>query len=336
MFFDEVRYAYKRKHMEHQRGSAMHRKLFDPFGFFDKTLKQLDTAIPFAVNNVARYVERSTAGATEERPMNLAHLFPCVAPLGPECWFEFDERYDGHGDQEITSNGVLLCAFDMQDAQMRASMEYLAGYIKQSGLAEPVNVQDGDHRWLYTAMIFTKDRSGRVAAHPTTASLRVFEDGTPHPDLMSGYANPALRDRLPPDAEAAYWSAFASVIHIALASIAFSHCKNVTVVPHVPSSGEQKHALVMGRPPVVTYHTIEIDPTHAVVKHEQARVERGEVQPKALHIVRGHFAEYSPEKPLFGNPKNVGRFFIPMHARGTAKAGTIVKDYNVLPTKGDQ
>lgn len=335
MFFDDVRYAYRRKKLDHQRATAAYRKAFDPYGFFDSALKQLDVAIPFAVNNVARFVERASAGATEDQPKDLAHLFPCVAPLGPVCWFEFEERYDDHGDQEITDNGVLFIAHDFQDPVVVRSLEYATGIIKESGLREPLTLHTDGHRWMYQAVIFTKDRANRIAAHMCTATLRVYEDGTPGPDLISGYSNPDITVRIRPEALADYWAAYITVLHVVLASVAFSHCRNVKTVDHIPSAGEQKHAAVMGRPPVLTYKTLEIDPNHAVVKHEQAVADRSGAQPKALHIVRGHFALYTAEKPLFGNPTNVGRFFVPMHARGTLKAGRVVKDYEVLSKKED-
>jgi hypothetical protein len=49
----------------------------------------------------------------------------------------------------------------------------------------------------------------------------------------------------------------------------------------------------------------------------------------SLHIVRGHFATYTPGKPLFG--KFVGQFWIPQHARGDESVGTVHKSYKVEP-----
>lgn len=45
------------------------------------------------------------------------------------------------------------------------------------------------------------------------------------------------------------------------------------------------------------------------------------------HLCRGHFAEYTAEKPLFGNPKLVGRYWHPPHMRGDKKNGEIIKNY---------
>lgn len=53
----------------------------------------------------------------------------------------------------------------------------------------------------------------------------------------------------------------------------------------------------------------------------------GEVGRKRLHIVRGHFADYSEGGGLFG--KLHGRYYIAPHVRGNAARGTITKDYRV-------
>jgi hypothetical protein len=55
---------------------------------------------------------------------------------------------------------------------------------------------------------------------------------------------------------------------------------------------------------------------------------------KAMHIVRGHFAEYTEERPLFGCPRNVGRFFRASHVRGDAKIGVKPAGYEVRAPKG--
>lgn len=55
----------------------------------------------------------------------------------------------------------------------------------------------------------------------------------------------------------------------------------------------------------------------------------GEAAALPLHVVRGHFATYSPERPMFGNPDLHGRFWIPAHARGKKEHGEIVKTYEV-------
>ena len=62
---------------------------------------------------------------------------------------------------------------------------------------------------------------------------------------------------------------------------------------------------------------------------------RSALTPKALHICRGHFKDFS-NHGLFG--KYRGTYWWPMHTRGSSDNGLVVKDYRVLasntPTPG--
>jgi hypothetical protein len=49
---------------------------------------------------------------------------------------------------------------------------------------------------------------------------------------------------------------------------------------------------------------------------------------RALHVCRGHFARYTEERPLFG--RVAGTFWRPMHLRGSASEGLVLKDDTVL------
>ena len=48
-----------------------------------------------------------------------------------------------------------------------------------------------------------------------------------------------------------------------------------------------------------------------------------------FHLCRGHFATYTADKPMFGNPKLVGRYWHPPHMKGKKENGEIVKDYAI-------
>ena len=77
------------------------------------------------------------------------------------------------------------------------------------------------------------------------------------------------------------------------------------------------------------YHTINVDTF-------RRKYAGGDSSPKgnrevALHFVRGHFKTYTPEKPLFG--KYVGTVWVPDTMRGNKEAGTVNKDYKVIPDK---
>jgi hypothetical protein len=46
-----------------------------------------------------------------------------------------------------------------------------------------------------------------------------------------------------------------------------------------------------------------------------------------LHTVRGHFATYTPEAPLFG--KLTGTFWRPWHLSGNPERGVVESDYRI-------
>jgi len=50
----------------------------------------------------------------------------------------------------------------------------------------------------------------------------------------------------------------------------------------------------------------------------------------SYQLVRGHFATYTQERPLFG--RYAGTVFIPAHVRGTPEAGIVIKDYALAET----
>jgi hypothetical protein len=62
-----------------------------------------------------------------------------------------------------------------------------------------------------------------------------------------------------------------------------------------------------------------------VLKRE-GNVEEGGLK-KALHIVRGHFADFTEGRGLFG--RHHGLFWMPQHLKGTLDQGLVVKDYDV-------
>lgn len=118
-----------------------------------------------------------------------------------------------------------------------------------------------------------------------------------------------------------------SAAHITLLSMTFAHCKNVSVQEHRTPPKVAKKRAKAGKPIGTTYKTLVIDPMREVLKTE-GNIEKNGLK-KALHICRGHFATYTEDKPLFG--KVTGTFWKPMHTRGSAKQGRVIKDYEIRP-----
>lgn len=118
-------------------------------------------------------------------------------------------------------------------------------------------------------------------------------------------------------------------LHVTALAINFFHCKNVKIIEHqegkyIPHTNAQKRR--GDKPlPSLTYKTLIVDNIRMVT--DKTRNETGLKGSKSLHFVIGHFHTYTPEKPMFGNPKLTGSYFIPFHARGKKDNGVVVKDY---------
>ncbi len=117
---------------------------------------------------------------------------------------------------------------------------------------------------------------------------------------------------------------------ITLFAMAFAHCKNVTTVDFQESQPSDKwHRRT--KCPRVQFKTIKI-PTRAPLLRAVGQLTAGGVkstQPLPLHLVRGHFATYTADKPLFGRADGVGKFWHPQHIRGDERGGVVVKDYDI-------
>jgi hypothetical protein len=113
--------------------------------------------------------------------------------------------------------------------------------------------------------------------------------------------------------------------------IMFTHCRNVQRVEHVVPLKLAKRNAERGKPPMLKYQTLDIEPMKKILVTE-GRIESEGLQ-RALHLCRGHFAHYPESGPgLFGRGIH-GQFWIPAHARGTEKSGVVISDYSVAQPK---
>lgn len=119
---------------------------------------------------------------------------------------------------------------------------------------------------------------------------------------------------------------------VAVATFMFCHCKNIDLVERLPKRHEQREAKRRGEP-ILKYHEIVIDPKRSYATNETSANKATEPS-VAFHLVRGHFAHYTEEKPLFG--KYVGTYWVPAHARGSRKFGEVKSTYTVKPDDIDK
>lgn len=109
---------------------------------------------------------------------------------------------------------------------------------------------------------------------------------------------------------------------------AFMHCKNVEIIDEPVSRQvrrmRERHK-EKDRETAIEYKILDLYPLKKQVRY--AKNDGGTSMKKALHIVRGHFATYTEDAPLFG--KVTGTFWKPAHARGLRGYGEIDKDYRI-------
>jgi len=100
-------------------------------------------------------------------------------------------------------------------------------------------------------------------------------------------------------------------------------CKNIGAEDHAPPLKLNKSRKKKGKVPIFSYKTLVIKPTGA---KQQAQAAQG-LWNNRIHLCRGHFKEFTKEKPLFG--KITGRFWWQPSVRGRNKKGVVVKDYKM-------
>lgn len=103
------------------------------------------------------------------------------------------------------------------------------------------------------------------------------------------------------------------------------NCKNVQLSPVEPPERLNRARAKKGKNPLYRYHILTVDRNKA--QKVAGSTSQGQFGIMPVHLCRGHFKEYTEDKPLFG--RVTGRFWWQPYARGKAKNGVVLKDYDV-------
>lgn len=103
------------------------------------------------------------------------------------------------------------------------------------------------------------------------------------------------------------------------------NCRNVQLAPLDPPERLNRARVKKGKRPLYRYHVLTVDLKRAQKATNSRDQAQFDMMP--VHLCRGHFKEYTEDKPLFG--RTTGRFWWQPYARGTAKNGVVIKDYDV-------
>lgn len=117
-----------------------------------------------------------------------------------------------------------------------------------------------------------------------------------------------------------------TILDNALDTLYLLSCNNVGLAARETDPSQVKIATKRHGPRNTNYryHVLVVRPPGAKPDHPGE-----EIGTMPRHVCRGHFREYSVDRPLFGRAGLFGRFFIPPHMKGDKKNGIVEKDYEV-------
>lgn len=114
-----------------------------------------------------------------------------------------------------------------------------------------------------------------------------------------------------------------AVLHPTLMAHSLLTCKNVTVeTQRPPSRLSRAHERRTGEP-LVSFKTLRVTPMGG----NRSDRPSGDGFDQPLHVVRGHFKTFTPERPLFG--RLTGTYWWSSALRGHAEHGVVIKDYEI-------
>ena len=301
-----------------------------------QTLKQLEfikfnaqesakEAVHFDVTNVSDFFFEQS----DQDYWDWTTDFPCIAPPFESFWMEYRApkfvRADGNivpwrGNQAVGAIFYSRKLGDLaEDEEAVADMSASANVTRQAA-RNALKILEGQlgAKWILRIDGFVRSL-GMTFMLPEQRTFLLDESGKPSgPPIIS-----ALYSQ---DSELIDRSREMGLFLPMGFALSLLHCKNVTIV----DAGDCRSRQVMRADkraglPDTKFKTLEIEPMRRVLATEGNISQNG--LKRALHICRGHFSEYSEEKPLFG--KYAGRFWIPSHVRGTTESGQVIKDYRI-------
>ncbi len=227
--------------------------------------------------------------------------FPNIAPPWPVFWMEFRMPPQIYGAKVAGEKTRFI-------APSRAGGRY--------GALVTSIIPDGGVGWeLVVELCRTIDGTGEPLIGVSGYRIDVGADGSPGKGLF-GYS--------PFFDAAGVQGLVGALLFPVLSAISFCHCKNITIQAASRPRHERRQD-ARNNVPEVRWSTLVIDPTRAAVRSSRTG-DREELR-RALHMCRGHFATYGPDRPLFG--KYTGTVWVPQHVRGRRELGERRHDYQV-------
>lgn len=282
--------------------------------------ESLRRAQVFDIQNVADYYH---ATAYKEKGWGEKD-FPNIAPPFHEYFMEFRVRKDWptfDRTANIYSVGVLSTAFDHTQLKPEEAEIMMKNYP--------------DARWTINSTLFMEDRKWEPKAWSRFMQSVQSDGQIAHNELKPeetirgswlGFLLDGRAHEMTPEEYRILQGDVALILYPCLLATSFLHCKNVTIETHEPPAKLSRAFRKRHGEPLVRFHLLNIEPMKTVLRRE-GQVEKLGLK-SALHIVRGHFADYT-ERGLFG--RHYGIYWFDQHLRGSREEGVVLKDYEVNP-----
>ena len=264
-------------------------------------LVPLDGYIKIDINNVAVWVQKEVDDNTFDWDKWIGSI---ISPI-EKAYFTYHLRGSGY------YTGILI---DVISADNKDLNEALGKYNK---------TLDKEARWVMSMACYYSEREDMSESREVgKMTLLLDEDGF---EMESKYFQ-APETAMSMGEDAVNESKYATKVVLVpvLVAISLMHCKNIELV-NKPITRAMKRRVKRTGEPLVVEKVLVIEPFKRKVINESTGEQSGLTL--AMHICRGHFREYSEEKPLFG--KYSGKYWIPQHARGNKESGEVDKEYKV-------
>lgn len=239
--------------------------------------------------------------------------FPAVVPPADAAWFECTAKWG----RRIA--GLLLVDYDLADDE-----DWGLCKAQNPVWADAGEEKRAEQRWLVRLIGMVNMEPRRAAGVlPFQAYLYVGYDGA-----LVGYATNLIDDDVTEgkDPGAVKRSGYAvdHIAHTVVNALCFMNARGTLVDRSCQQPRpERRRREKAGLKPAVRFNTVNIRPL--LTRYASAHAAPRGSQP--FHWVRGNFARYTEDAPLFG--KYVGTVYRPLHAAGKKSDGQVVKSYTV-------
>lgn len=215
----------------------------------------------------------------------------------PSCLFEYYDRIEENDDKFYGNRCAMLCSEYKQDHVIIQSATY----------TKIIN------KWTLYPLLIELKIGGSLNQGP--GNSRIFYRNNEMGKLF--YNNKIYTEEKLLSLDIPFLAVFLSIIN----------CKNVQkTIQHVEVlKNKRKHGIIKKVKKLYSYYILTIK-NHA--KYNAANSSDDILTHNRIHFCRGHFKNYTPEKPLLG--KYTGLYWWEPHIRGKDTSGFVDKDYEVI------